>query len=117
MRKIWRVRLLKRVLAAAERKGRHGRAVIRLGGRDHPPPRRLAAVDVVSACQPQCCLVRLRTAGTEADARHLRRRHGDEQRGELLLWLVGEVIHVEVRDPLGLSRACLDNVRGAVAEI
>src|SRR5439155_1706022 len=110
---VWREVGLKWMLEGARAAGqgerRHRRAVIGLRRRDDAPSLALAAVDVVSPCEPQRRLVGLRAAGGKADARHLGRGGGDQPLGELLHRLVGEVVHVEVRDLLRLPSAGVDS--------
>ena len=99
-----------------QRERSHQRAVIGLGLRDDPPPLRLAAIDVVLAREPKRGLVRLRATGDEPNPRHLGRRRFDQSPRQPFLRLVGEVVVIEVRDPLRLLLRGGDDLGGAMAE-
>jgi hypothetical protein len=113
--KVRRERLLQRS-ATGERQCAHRRSVVRLPRRDHAPARGVAALYVVQASELQRGFVRLRTAGDQADPCHPRRDDLQESVGETLLRLAREVVVVEVREPFGLLRGCLRDLRHAGPE-
>ena len=76
----------------------------------------LAPLHVVQPRQLQGRLVGLGTARDEPDPRHLGRRHLEQALGQPLLWLVREVVVVEVGDALGLLGGGRRDLGHAVAE-
>ncbi len=99
-----------------ERERLHRRPVVGLGGRDHLPPLRLAALHVVAAGQLDRHLVRVRAARDEPDPAESLRRDLHQLAGQLLLRRVGEPFVVHVGEPVGLGLRGGGDVLPAVAE-
>ena len=112
---VGRVGLLERS-PAGECERAHGRAVVRLGRRDHPPALGPSLLDVVQASQLERGLVGLRSTRDELDARHLGHRHLQQAVGQAFLRFAREVVVVVVGDALGLVRGRGDDLRHPVPE-
>jgi hypothetical protein len=102
-------------VAARERKGPEGRAVVGLRRRDDPPAP-VSALGMEGAHEADRHLVRLRAARDEARSLHLGSGHVQNAPRELLLPLVRELVVVDVGEPLGLPCRSLREVEAAVAE-
>ena len=94
----------------------HRRAVVGLRLRDDAGAARLAALHVVVVGEPQRRLVGLGTAGHEVHAVEAGRRDADELGRQPLLRRRGELLVVEVRELVGLTRRGVDDLAHAGAE-
>ena len=99
-----------------QRERLHRRAVVRLRGRDHLPPVRVAALDVIAARDLDRHLVRVGAAHREPRAGEPLGSDADELLGEALLRRVREALVVHEGERLGLRPSRGDDVAPAVAE-